>query len=37
MIRGRLDALFPVLVKPDCRIVMQKWLLAALQDKEPKP
>ena len=24
-------------VKPDCRIVMQKWLLAALQDKEPKP
>jgi hypothetical protein len=24
-------------VKPDCRIVMQKWLLAALQEKEPKP
>jgi hypothetical protein len=24
-------------VKPDCRIVMQKWLLAALPDKEPKP
>ena len=24
-------------VKPDCRIVMQKWLLAALQDREPKP
>jgi PilZ domain len=24
-------------VKPDFRIVMQKWLLAALQDKEPKP
>jgi hypothetical protein len=24
-------------VKPDFRIVMQKWLLAALQEKEPKP
>jgi PilZ domain len=24
-------------VKPDCRIVMQKWLLAALQEQEPKP
>ena len=24
-------------VKPDCRMVMQKWLLAALQDREPKP
>jgi hypothetical protein len=24
-------------VKPDFRIVMQKWLLAALQDKEPTP
>ena len=24
-------------VKPDFRIVMQKWLLAALQEKAPKP
>ena len=24
-------------VKPDCRMVMHKWLLAALQEKEPKP
>jgi hypothetical protein len=24
-------------VKPDFRIVMQKWLLAALQEQEPKP
>jgi hypothetical protein len=23
-------------VKPDCRIVMQKWLLAALQEREAK-
>jgi hypothetical protein len=24
-------------VKPDFRIVMQKWLLTALQEKEPQP
>jgi hypothetical protein len=24
-------------VKPDFRILMQKWLLAALPDKEPNP